>query len=324
MKGLTRAEKNRIERYGYTIGLNYFDDLTNPLFNKLKWDIEQNGKIDFKEQDGQTIHIYTPEIGYFLLSKELEVNVFMNQKMLTINGFTEFMPHYCEGYKAGEAYFEKEFRISKDTMYGINAKPYIQDLHDNYFHIKHKRTEAGYLEGWANIKRIFPFILKTSTFYDYGYFSGIVFKVDELKIKYANLFEDFGNCKLFQLYRPIENKKNLESKPEFITKEFHEIFNTPSLVDECLDLLRNTESPCINDERGFIKNKGAFVIWFNALESKKMFNCNFKNDAERAAILNHNFSNLNISQSLFGKENKRAKENYKTHFETEIAALKTF
>ncbi len=62
-------------------------------------------------------------------------------------------------------------------------------------------------------------------------------------------------------------------------------------------------------------------MWLKVLEYKCVLKNSFKNDSERAETLNYNFDGLNISESLFRQENKRAKE-YKTHFQNEIAAIK--
>lgn len=121
-------------------------------------------------------------------------------------------------------------------------------------------------------------------------------------------------------HQQTETKPEQASKPKFTPKQFSEIFYTPALVNDCIALLKETDKPCINDENGYIRNKGVFVVWFNALETKKMFAA-FSNDVERAATLNHNFVGLNISESLFRAGNTRAKE-FKSHFENQIAALK--
>lgn len=121
---------------------------------------------------------------------------------------------------------------------------------------------------------------------------------------------------------PSETKEKEELKLEFVPKLFSELFRNVALLNDCLELLKTTDKPCIGDENNYIRNKGVFVVWFNVLESKKIFNCTFSNDAERAMTLNFNFQSLNVSASLFRQSNKRATENCKTYFENEIAALK--
>lgn len=118
------------------------------------------------------------------------------------------------------------------------------------------------------------------------------------------------------------NKKQNNKAPLFEPKLFTSIFNKPEIVDRCIDLLRNTDEPCINEQNEFLRNKGAFVVWIKKLEYKKIFNISFKNDIERAQTLNHNFKGLNISSSLFRSQNRRAKNMYESDFESAITAIK--
>lgn len=122
---------------------------------------------------------------------------------------------------------------------------------------------------------------------------------------------------------PISKSRSKKRKPEFKPKLFKELFLNPDLISDCLALLRNTTKPCINDADEFLRDKGVFVIWFYALEYKKIFNYTFANDDERADTLNLNFPKLNISGSLFRSPNAKAKSSYKNHFENEIAAIKS-
>lgn len=132
----------------------------------------------------------------------------------------------------------------------------------------------------------------------------------------------YPNLKTLVHKKSDSEKHSVDQNQTFLPKRFDELFINPALINECFGLLRETEKPCINDENGFIKNKGVFIVWFNTLEVKRMLNYSFKNDKERAETLNKNFTGLNISESLFRHENKRAKELYKSYFESEISALK--
>ena len=137
----------------------------------------------------------------------------------------------------------------------------------------------------------------------------------------------------FKEIAPLIQDKTTNSQPnkeqkieapiiEFKPSKFSELFINPTIVNDCINLLRETDKPCINEDNEYIRNKGAFVVWFNTLEQKKVFNYSYTNDIERAETLNYNFEGLNVSDSLFRQGNKRAKDNYKTYFETEISAIK--
>ena len=140
-------------------------------------------------------------------------------------------------------------------------------------------------------------------------------------------FEEFLNSELEKKRNTTEskndNKPTGETKPpDFEPKLFKDLFDKPEIIDECLNLLRETDKPCISEHNKFMRNKGAFIIWFNALEKNKIFGFSFRNDIERAKTLNFNFEGLNVSSSLFRQENVKATEKHKKNFEGKINTIK--
>lgn len=120
----------------------------------------------------------------------------------------------------------------------------------------------------------------------------------------------------------LQKINSVTRKADFTPLLFKDLFVNPALIEGSLDLLRKTEKPCINDELVFIRDKGVFVVWFNAMERRTMFTISFQNDKQRAQTLNINFKNLNISSSSFKNISSKATDNYKKDFENAIAALK--
>lgn len=136
-----------------------------------------------------------------------------------------------------------------------------------------------------------------------------------------NFYDELNSVKNEPLKKTTNNHVQKGYK-KFIPKRFDKLFFNPELIKDCLELLRYTEKPCINSANEYLRNKGVFVVWFNTLETKKMFNCKFYKDIDRAETLNENFPGLNIGGSTFRSDNMRAVEKYKTLFESEISALK--
>lgn len=102
----------------------------------------------------------------------------------------EYLKTYIEAFTEGERYFEAEFKASPEVLYGANQKQYIQDLHNNYFHIQHRPGK----EGWSYVKHQYPFILTNEAVKTFGYYSGLVSKVDELVERHPQLFATFNEC----------------------------------------------------------------------------------------------------------------------------------
>lgn len=176
---------------------------TKGLYKSFKSQIDNNGCFEVKEGN-ETFKIYTPELATILNSKELPANNLDLKTETKVNGF-EYLETYFKGYKEGEQYFENEFKVSPNTLYGANAEHYVKDLHLNFFHLKH----TGSSEGWGYVKKQYPFILTHKAIKEHGYYSGIVNKVEEQLKKYPKQFENFDNCE-----HNSESQQIVTPKPE--------------------------------------------------------------------------------------------------------------
>jgi hypothetical protein len=157
-------------------------------YKNFKREIENNGC--FKVITGtDIIKIYTPELAVIFTSKELPARNMDTQTETIISGW-DYQDTYIEAYKEGEQYFETEFRVSPNTLYGANAEQYVRDIHSNFFHARH--TEV--IEGWGYVKKAYPFILTHKAVKEFGYYSGIVNKVEEQIKKHPRLFAAFDKC----------------------------------------------------------------------------------------------------------------------------------
>lgn len=161
---------------------------TKHKYKSFKREIENNGCFKVKTET-DTVKIYTPELAVVFTSKELPSRNMDTQTETNINGW-EYLKTYIEAYKEGEQYFETEFKVSPNTLYGANAEQYVRDIHLNFFHVKH----TGINEGWGYVKKQYPIILTHKAVKEFGYYSGIVNKVEEQVKKYPRLFATFDKC----------------------------------------------------------------------------------------------------------------------------------
>jgi len=161
---------------------------TKHEYKSCKSEIENNGFFKVKTET-DTVKIYTPGLAVILTSKELPAQNMDIKKETTINGW-DYLKTYIEAYKEGEHYFETEHKASPNTLYGVNAEQYVRDIHLNFFHVKH----TGINEGWGYVKKQYPFILTHKAVKEFGYYSGIVNKVEEQVNKYPRLFAKFDKC----------------------------------------------------------------------------------------------------------------------------------
>ena len=161
---------------------------TKHEYKVFKREIENNGCVKVKTET-DTVKIYTPELAVIFTSNKLSARNMDTQTETIING-SEYLKTYIEAYKEGEQYFETEFKVSTNTLYGANAEQYVRDIHLNFFHVQHTGTN----EGWSYVKKQYPMILTHKAVKEYGYYSGIVNKVEEQVKKYPRLFATFDKC----------------------------------------------------------------------------------------------------------------------------------
>ena len=161
---------------------------TKHEYKVFKREIENNGCVKVKTET-DTVKIYTPELAVIFTSNTLSARNMDTQTETNING-SEYLKTYIEAYKEGEQYFETEFKVSTNTLYGANAEQYVRDIHLNFFHVQHTGTN----EGWSYVKKQYPMILTHKAVKEYGYYSGIVNKVEEQVKKYPRLFATFDKC----------------------------------------------------------------------------------------------------------------------------------
>jgi hypothetical protein len=186
-------------RYSLDTFIQGAEQAKNPYIS-FQREIDKKGWVQITTEMG-IVKVYTPELAVILISKELPARNMDNQTEATVNGLG-YLKTYIEAYQKGEHFFETEFKVSPSTLYGENAEQYVRDIHINFFHIQH----AGTNEGWGYVKKQYPFILTHKAVKDYGYYSGIVNKVEEQVKKHPRLFTTFDKCEHDLPPQPTETK----------------------------------------------------------------------------------------------------------------------
>lgn len=172
-------------------------------YRSYKYQIKNNGAFIIKDNN-KDINIYTPELSYILISQELRVYDCKNQRETKIRG-RDYLNTYISGYIQGKKYFKKEFAISTNSLIGGNTREYIRDLHYNYFHV----NNIEMVSGWQFVRNSSPLTLTHKQIEKFGFYSGVVSKVDDLLKKFPELFATFDKC---DHDVPPKQEKNNESK----------------------------------------------------------------------------------------------------------------
>jgi hypothetical protein len=238
---------------------------TKPSYKSFQKDIENNGWVVFKTEMG-TVKIYAPELAVIFTSKEFPARNMDTKQETTINGL-EYLKTYIEAYKEGEQAFETEYKISPDTLYGAMAEQYVRDIHLNFFHIRH----TGANEGWGYVKKQYPFVLSHRAVNEFGYYSGIVNKVEEQIRKYPGQFANFDKCEHGLPPEPVLKQKPEESS-RLIT--FKNIETIEKIHSELKGYFPNKEAELLKALKGeqlselllFPHNQNRFVEVFRRLK----------------------------------------------------------
>ncbi|MCZ2128686.1 MAG: hypothetical protein LC109_00275 [Bacteroidia bacterium] len=287
---------------------------TKHPYKSFKREIENNGCFKVKTET-DTVKIYTPELAVIFTSKELPARNMDTKTETTING-RDYIETYIKGYKEGEQYFENEFKVSPTTLYGANAEQYVRDIHLNFFHIPH----TGLNKGWSYVKKSYPMILTHKAVKEFGYYSGIVNKVEEQVKKYPRLFATFDKCEHNLPPQPIVKQKPEQETP----KTFDELFYDIELVQPSIDILKEIEPPLIDTDYNYIgKLKGIICVWIDELQRQGIVKSNYPEERKLfASLIPQKIKRFSIDESMFGKYQSKAEELYRTDIKTRVSNIK--
>lgn len=125
-----------------------------------------------------------------------------------------FQKCYIESYSKGKIDFEKDFKLSNDTLYN-NSETYIRNLHDNYFHanIKGPQTWSNN-EGWNYWKNENPLLINNEIIAEYGYYSAFIAGVWDLATKHPKTFEAINKCEHCTPPQQTESENEQEQQGE--------------------------------------------------------------------------------------------------------------
>jgi len=287
---------------------------TKHEYKSFKREIENNGCFKVKT-DTDTVKIYTPELAVIFTSKELPTRNMDTQTETNINGW-EYLKTYIVAYKEGEQYFETEFKVSPNTLYGVNAEQYVRDIHLNFFHVQH----TGVNEGWGYVKKQYPIILTHKAVKEFGFYSGIVNKVEEQVKKFPRLFATFDKCEHNLPPQPIVKQKPEQETP----KTFDELFYNTDLVKPCIDILKELDPPLIDTDCNYIgKLKGVFCVWINEMQRQGIVRGNYPEERKLfASLIPQKIKRFSIDESMFGKHHRKAEDLYRTDIKTKVSKIK--
>jgi hypothetical protein len=182
--------------------------------------IQQNGFYNVTINN-QQVKVYTPELMVLFTSNDLTLQNAHTDEKTTING-RDYLETYAKRFNEGLQYFESNFTANVNTLYGANAEKYVNDIHFNYWNKQHERN----VKGWHYFKTSYPLLISHKEIGKYGFYAGIISKVEELASKHPKLFETFEN----------NEPKTNQPEPQETAKE------KPEQVETLANIITHTKS----------------------------------------------------------------------------------
>jgi|GEM_PF-5760699 len=118
--------------------------------------------------------------------------------------------------------------------------------------------------------------------------------------------------------QPTENTKETEDTP----KTFEELFYNTDLVAPSIDILKELDPPVIDTDCNYIgKLKGIICVWIDELQRQGIV----KHYSDRkifASLIPQKIKRFSIDESMFGKYQSKAENNYRTDIKTKVSKIK--
>ena len=121
----------------------------------------------------------------------------------------------------------------------------------------------------------------------------------------------------------LPTQQTEKPKPEQETpKTFDELFYNIELVQPSIDILKEIEPPFIDTDYNYIgKLKGIICVWIDELQRQGIV----KHYSDRkifASLIPQKIKRFSIDESMFGKYQSKAENNYRTNIKTKVSKIK--
>lgn len=107
-------------------------------------------------------------------------------------------------------------------------------------------------------------------------------------------------------------------------KTFDELFYNIELVQQSIDVLKEIEPPLIDTDYNYIgKLKGIICVWIDELQRQGIVKSNYPKERKLfASLIPKKINRFSIDESMFGKYQKKAEDNYRTDIKAKVSKIK--
>lgn len=184
----------------------------------------------------------------------------------------------------------------------------------NYFKYKAQKFKYGEMAYYDIIKKEVEEYEQA----DWGYL------IELRQIDISEVCEILENVeKIKETLGLLSPQQNKEQKPEQETpKTFDELFYNIELVQPSIDILKEIDPPLIDTDYNYIgKLKGIICVWIDELQRQGIV----KHYSDRkifASLIPQKIKRFSIDESMFGKYQSKAENNYRTDIKTKVSKIK--
>lgn len=147
-------------------------------------------------------------------------------------------------------------------------------------------------------------------------------KVKELKNDAIEHFKTVLNYLKDSDTIKIPHKQTKTKTEQEQPKTFEELFYDKIMIAPCIDLLKKIEPPLIDTECNYIGNlKGAFCVWIDEMQRQGIVK-HFSDRKIFASLLPQKIKRFSINESMFGKHQSKAENQYRTDIKTLLSQIK--
>jgi hypothetical protein len=202
--------------------------LADAELDHYKAEIEFHGFFEVPV-NGKPYRIYNPYILTITQAESLTVDhrgagepyktydgrLFHYSKPEVVDGSIFYEP-YIEGYEKGIKDIKKRLHVTSAIFRTSEAQKTIEELHVHYYH-----SEGG--KGWNAWKSKGIQVLSYTNLYAFGYYAGLMKKVDQFVIEFPLKFQGFHDCTTMDEEQPKEaGGSNGEDVPDETSEEASE------------------------------------------------------------------------------------------------------
>lgn len=232
----------------------------------------------FDPEENVELKIYIPHFAVIFGKEEIKLHI-AGQEGEVMVATRPLLNKFQQGYMNGLKYFEDNYKVSPEILYGSNGYVFERTLHRHYYH----PSEGNVLGEWTSYERKYPIVFGFDQLAEYGYYSALISCVKDLQKKHPIVFENFEKCELVTQHDLKTIKVHSDPTIEKIISHLKPLSgywngekimsnqHFDSLVDNVKYLIDNKKLPVIKNKIPNCNISNQFIMKTFSLLTKELY-----------------------------------------------------